>query len=51
MNREDTIARLEALEADLTADLEAAQTRGQHIAISQRVNEVQRIVADLRTPA
>lgn len=51
MNRAQAVERLEALREDLQRDVDAAQTRQLHIALSQRVNEVQRIVAELRAPA
>lgn len=51
MLRSETVAELEGLAARLEADLSRAQTRDQHVTLSQRVTEVRDLVARLREPA
>lgn len=49
MTRSEAISRLEHLVAGLESDLEHAQTRAQHLAIAQRIQETREIIRDLAT--
>lgn len=48
MTRDEAIARVEALAADLEKDLADAQNRVQHMALAQRIADARAIAADLR---
>lgn len=49
MTYAEIIAELDTLEASLQDDLDHAQTRGQHITLSQRIGSVQTLTARLRS--
>ena len=47
MTRSEAVAELERIALNLEADLARAQTRDQHLAISQRVSEVRALIRGL----
>lgn len=48
MNRPEAVERLERLADDMQRDVDTAQTRELHLALSLRLGEVRRIAGELR---